>query len=495
MPGRRWDAWLAGGWERLVRIHQPRDGRIGAHEVAKSRGASWTNAATWLAEQFQKPEGCPGFFHPTNGPHVYSPGTRPKWDPGVPIFAGQWVGPLAYLGHVRGHERIVRASERCEEIFTSDKGHPPEEVWTIGPTPMYVAVMRKAHLLGIQPQALAKVRDYVTRRTEVVLNPPPRARRGDAGILAWDAFANLLAADLFDRDRCESAAKQLLELVNAKLDGEFWTFNCAAEGDLVGAGNARPFGHAIAVSANVLAWQRFKDSRYLDAAQRFGNLTLAMHFITYNESQSPDLDTRGWAHGSTGGRDQMAQIPPWETGFAIQQFAPLILAGKGREGFYDALWYFARTGLAQFPIARTMKRLYRAKDMSITYRPIDEIASEREFYLKLPYVAYENPWDQTMLAAYQGVEPIILSLMLGGGIVRAEDDRILALVPEAAVYAPDITRAFTVHLWNPTRDTITTRVSAACGFAAFTSKDQCEAASGEIKVPPRQVIQMRINKT
>ena len=43
----------------------------------------------------------------------------------VGVFSKQWVEPLAYLGHVRGDERIVRASERCEEIFTSDKGHPP----------------------------------------------------------------------------------------------------------------------------------------------------------------------------------------------------------------------------------------------------------------------------------------------------------------------------------------------------------------------------------
>ncbi len=75
-------------------------------------------------------------------------------------------------------------------------------------------------------------------------------------------------------------------------------------------------------------------------------------------------------------------------------------------------------GWRNSPRARTMKRLYRP-DMSITYRNIHELPSEREFYLSLPYLAYENPWDQTMLAGYQGVEPIIQSLFFGGGLVAA----------------------------------------------------------------------------
>src|SRR5690606_6008346 len=108
-------------------------------------------------------------------------------------------------------------------------------------------------------------------------------------------------------------------------------------------------GHAIAATACLMAHQKLGDEKYRTAAERLGNIMLASHFITWNESPSPDLDTRGWCHGSTGGRDQWAQIPPWETGFTIQQFAPLMLAGIVREGFLDVMWLFARTGLAQFP--------------------------------------------------------------------------------------------------------------------------------------------------
>ena len=496
LPGKGWDMWLAQGWERMARIHFPKDGHVPAWEIAKSRGASWVESAEWLTAQFEKPEGCPGFFSPDRGTCVYAPHTRPKWDSGVEAFCGQWTGPVSYLGHVWNDGGMATASQRLERIFNKDTAHPPDQIWTIGPTPLYTAVMRKALLAGVQRDTLRKVAHWVRRRTEVVLNPPEGGRRGDGGILAWDAFANLLAADLFDRAGREACAKELLKRVNQRLDGAFWAFNCAAEGDLVGAGQARPFGHAIAMTANVMAYRRFGNRRYLDAAERFGNLLLGMHYITYNESPSPDLDTRGWCLGSTGGRDQTAQLPPWETAHALQQFAYLIDAGRGRDGFFDAMWLFAHTGLAMFSKARTMKRLYTPQ-MGITYRQIDEVASEREFYLKLPYLAYENPWDQTMLAGYQGVEPIILNLLLGGGLVRAEDDRVLALVPRAAMYDAGVARRFELLLWNPLQESVTTTLRATVAekrreawayrgpaSGRVTAANSCTAP---IEVPPRQV--------
>ena len=501
----RWDAHLAEAWERMNAIHFPNEGVVAAHEVHKSRGASWVNAATWLTDQFAKEEGCPGFFFPPpegNGTCVYGPGTRPgSVSKGVKIFAAQWTGPSAYLGHVWDRPQLLASAKRLEDIAVLDKDHPPEQVWTIGPTPMYCAILRKAAVSGVSDAMHEKVIDYTRRRTKIILDPPADAKRGDAGIFAWDAFLNLLAADQFDRAACESAAKSLLEKVLHKLDTEHWQFNCAAEGDLVGAGNARPFGHAIAAAACLMAYKRFGEAKYRDAAERLGNILLATHFITWNESPAPDLDTRGWCHGSTGGRDQWAQIPPWETGFAIQQFAPLILEGFSRDGFFDVMWLFSKTGLAQFPIARTLKRLYR-QDMSIEYRSIDAIATERELYLKLPYLAYENPWDQTMLAGYQGVEPLILSLLLGGGLVKAVDERVGAFVPEAAVYDLNVRSKFTAILWNPTRKSIETRLHVTAASIRQRSMRVGGAVAGVVTpaapntaplvVPPRTATRVTI---
>jgi hypothetical protein len=501
LVGGTWDTWLAAGWERLALAHFPADGCVPAYEVARSRGASWTEGAAWLADTFTLPGGRPGFFNPERGPAVYTPGTRPKWDNGVELFAGQYTGPVAYLGHVYGDDAYRAAAARLEPIFRNG-GDPVAQgrnIWTIGNTPFYVAVLRKAALCGVDPATLAHVRTYVATRADYTLNPPEGAKRGDAGILAWDAFANLLAAEQFDTAACEATARELLARVNAKLDGEFWTFNCAQEGNLVGAGQARPFGHGMAMSANVLAWKRFGDPAYLDAARRFGNLLLAMHYITFNESPSPDLDTRGWCLGSTGGRDQWAQLPPWETEFALQQFAYLMQAEPARAGIYDVLWLHAHTGLAQFPKARTMKRLY-TPDMGITYRQIDSLPSERAFYLSLPYAGYENPWDQTMLAGYQSCEPIIMSLFVGGGLAAADDDRVLVTVPAAATYDPSVATSFTAELWNPLATPITTRLRATQAVRRGVPMAVSGAVSGTVTpdapctdtltVPPREVVRV-----
>lgn len=497
----RWDSWLARGWERLATLHFPAEGLVPAYEVATACGASWTAAAEWLCAQFTNKDGYSGFFEPEHGPLIYAPGTRPKWGHGVPHFAGGFAGPVAYLGHLWADDEIKAAADRLEMLFT-DWANPESaavNVGTIGPTPMYVGLIRKAQVTGISAESKEKLLCYFTRRAERILNPAPGDQNGDAGILAWDAYAQLLAADTFsEASGAADAGRELLARVNPHLDADFWAFNCAAVGDAVGGGQARPFGHAMASAANMLAARRFGDPAYADAGARFANLLLGMHYITYNESQSPDLDSRGWAHGSTSGRDQWAQMPPWETGYSLQQLAYLLVAGQGRPGFYDVLWLFSHTGLAQFPAARTLKRLYKP-DMSITYRSIQSLPTEREFYLRLPYLAYENPWDQTMLASYQGMEPLILSAFFGGGLVRAEDHRVLAVVPEAALFDIALPNAFTVELWNPLHEPITTRlelpIATRRGISLRLEGQEIDPAcpwSAPLTVPPREVVRLKV---
>jgi len=341
----------------------------------------------------------------------------------------------------------------------------------------------------------------MTRRTEFLLNPPANAKRGDAGIYAWEAFANLLAAELFDQQFHETAARTFLERVRSQLDDRWESFNCAAEGDLVGCGQGRPFGHAVALAAARLAADRFKQPAWLDVAEQCGNITLGLYYSTANGSPTPDMDTRGWAVGATGGRDQLCHMPPWETAFALQQLAWLLDTDRSRNGFYDVLWMFARTGLCMFPKARTMKRLYTT-EFAPVYRPIDSLPTEREFYLKLPYLAYEEPWDQTMLAGYQGVEPIVLSLYLGGGLVQADDPRILALVPAAARFDPTVNNAFDVHLWNPTATTIETALTATVAerqqtvWRADNSPELTpdQPVTAPTRVPPRKIVIVRLTR-
>jgi hypothetical protein len=501
LPGGRWDTWLAAAWERCARRHLPADGYVPALHVAQARGATWIAAAEWLGAQFQRPEGCPGFFNPERGVQVYAPHTRPRWDHGVGEFCGQWLGPLAFLSHVWQDAGIRRGADRLEPLFVADRNHSPETIWTIGPTPMHVSAMRKALLCGVSDGVREKVQDYVVRRSRYLLDPPAGAKRGDGGILAWDAYCNLLAAELFDRTAHEAVAKAMLAQVRQRLEARWESFNCAAEGDLVGAGQGRPFGHGVAATACILAAERFGDRSYLELAERCGNITLGLYYAAANLSPVPDMDTRGWAVGANGGRDQLCHMPPWETGFGLQQLAWLIEAGLGRPGFYDALWSFAHTGLCMFPRARALKRVY-THDLQAVYRPIEQLASEREFYLSLPFMAYEEPWDQTMLAGYQGVEPLLLCLGLGGGLAAATDERVLALVPRAMMYDATVAERFTVQLWNPLAEPVETRLHLT--VAARTRRawqvngvavDPAQPLSAPLTVPPRQVLKVACQRS
>jgi hypothetical protein len=141
---------------------------------------------------------------------------------------------------------------------------------------------------------------------------------------------------------------------------------------------------------------------------------------------------------------------------------------------YDLLWLGARTTLSMVPAARTHKRIYDTKGRAV-YRPVKEFANERAIYARFPFVAYENPWDQTLQATYQGSDPLGNHLTWGGEIARAEDDRLLVLVPVAAAFRTDTTGP--VQCWNPTAETIHTTVHVRPGPGAATKPVTVEVAS------------------
>ena len=492
----RIDKILAEGWERCLKIHFPENGEIESYKTHKKMGISWLKSADYLSSQFNKDS---GLYNPEKGVRVYLEGTRPKWDDGVALFCGQWIGPLSYLGYIWNEEKIIKKTEELEKKFC--EGANPEidsqQTWTIGPTPFYIGALRKLFIMNCLTETLEIIKDYTKRRNEFILNPLPKTKKGDGGVLVWDTFLNFLSYLVFKDEFFKNSGKELLEKANKILEEKFWNFNCASENDFVGAGQARPFGHAVGISANILAYNIFKDEKYLLCAEKFSNFLISSHFITYNESKVKDMDTRGWAHGSTGGRDQYAQMPPWETEFSLQQISYLLLNNIKREGFYDILWLHNHTGFAQFPAARLFKRIYD-KNMNIKYIRVNKLKTEEKFYKKYPYISYENPWDQTMLAGYQSVEPIILSLFYGEGIVYSSNDKVLSLIPQVPVYDKEVKNKFIVELWNPLEKEVRTKLIANIIkktqdsykydglISGFVSVEKTETE--EFYVPPRKVI-------
>ncbi|MBE3134107.1 MAG: hypothetical protein IMZ55_11575, partial [Acidobacteria bacterium] len=214
-------------------------------------------------------------------------------------------------------------------------------------------------------------------------------------------------------------------------------------------------------------------------------LLVAIHYVTHNGSADPDFDWRGWANGTNGGRDQYAEFPPWETGNALLALAPLAEDQDLEAGVHDALWYFARTGLAQFPAARTMKRILDTSMRPLTL-PRDAVESERAFYDPLPYLAYENPHDQTLLASYQGTDCLLGDLVFGGALASAADDRLGVVVPRAALMDAGVLARRLVCVWNPTGRAIESSVTARW-------PDGTTAAQA-VQVPPRSAVRVTLER-
>jgi len=503
-----YDDFLAESWSRLLKLHLPKHGVLESYNIARDKGVDWLKATEWLHERLNNPNSEPYVYDEDLKTVCYTENTRPYPQTGkktsMPSSTGQLAGPLSYVGTIWDDDSYIKIADKMEKDFCEVlKAYDPRRSATIGLSPMLLGILRKMQVSGLKDETTTELKRVLMERCDFLLNPPNDRPLPDSGTKIFDTANTLLAGKLFDDKIFIKNGIELLTSSNELLDNKFWNFNCATVGDPVGAGQSRPFGHAIGITANLLAFDITKDEEYLKNAKRFADLTSAMHFIVYNESPAVDLDTRGWAHGSTGGRDQMAQMPPWETGLALQQFGGLMEKGVARDSIYDLYWYFAKNGLAQFPKARILKRGYRQtlNVWEVYYRPIEAIATERDFYLNYPYMAYENPWDQTMLALYQGVEPIIQSMLFGDGIVFADNRKVQTIIPAVANYDTKIKNDFTLEIWNPLSCEQMTSLRAVIAekrgvIYSYSAENICGTVDREssiikdVSVPPRKVLKI-----
>ena len=504
-----YDALLAESWSRVIAAHLPQNGVLEAYNIYRDKGISWLNATEWLKERIENPDTDPIIYSAEKKTICYTENTRPRPQSGntsfMPSTTGQLTGPFAYIGKIWGDNEYTEISDKLMVDFHEAlKGYSPNRTATIGWAPMILGMLRKGQLNGFPAEIKSELIRVISERNDYILNPIEGKPVPDSGSKAFDAANTLLAGKIFGDEKLVADGIAMIDGVNELLDGNFWNFNCATVGDLVGAGQARPFGHTIAITANIFAHELTGKAEYLKNAKRFADLASSMHFIAYNESPAVDLDTRGWAHGSTGGRDQTAQMPPWETGLALQQFALLMERGEARDSIYDIYWYFAKNGLGQFPKARILKRGYRhVKNVwEVCYRPVETLATERDFYLNYAYLAYENPWDQTMLALYQGAEPVIQSMLFGDGLVYAKNAKVQTIIPAVANYDASVKDSFVLHIWNPLNHAQTTDLVAvisektgnAYSYVADGISGTVNAENSlitNVVVPPRQALKIK----
>ena len=459
MPGGSLDAMLYRAWERAALLDLPRDGRVAALERVAARGVSWQAAARWLRDVYCSEEPTEGLYRPGKGICTYAAGTRPKAGGDYSFFWWpQWAGPLHYRALMTADTGLEAACDRIDGEFARWAGGFNYYGWTNAPIAMLPTLwwIRGGGRGGTLHAALEPLLIGMLKRSASENGKP---REMDCGAQAAIAEALLLGAEACDSDPMRQQALVLLGEMAERLAGNFWEFNVGRTGSLMHGGQIRSLGHGHAIMANLIASRQTGDGRFLADARRFARCLLAANYATHNGSSDPDFDWRGWCNGSNAGRDQIAEFPPWETQNGLLCIASLMAAADLEPGFYDVLWYIARTGLAQFPAARTLKRVLD-EAMQVRYLPRGAIASERDFYDALPYLAYENPHDQTLLASYQGSDCILGEMVYGGGLARASDGRLGVLVPRAATMDLAERSERRIHVWNPTPERIATTVTA-----------------------------------
>ena len=500
LAGRTFDQWLLDAWQRLAGFSFPSDGRVKAWDVAGKLGIDWQRANKELVSLFRKKE-VKGLWSEKEGIVVYVDGTRPKAGGHSKGFTLQWLAPLGYQAKLFGDERLKKRVYELAEMGAEDlEKSDPRRNSTLGPIFFYgiPSVRTLQHADPRPPRLENATRQYLAACVDAFNTEGEGMPLGDYGMRANAAETLLLGGRTFGDNAMIDKGLGLVDDLNAQLDDKFWYFGCGV-GDWCPAGKqVRPIGYGHAILANLIASEIRNDTRHVAAARRFANYLVSICYSTWNASPSPDLDTRGWACGANSGRDQWAEFPPMETCDAIRCVAALLGKIETVPAFYDVLFLIARTGLAMLPAARTHVRIYDTNG-TVNYVATAKFHNERAIYARFPFISYENPWDQTLQAPYQSVEPLQNYLTFGGGIAEVADDRVLAIVPDAASFVYDGSGPCEAHVWNPTAKPVKTAITfhgkpAAAPLRIVAANGSATEANGSkaiaITVPPRAVLKV-----
>ena len=469
-PGQGYDEWVFGGWARLLAMGLPADGRVPAYDLARKQGASWRKASDWSIAVLRT--------DPIDILFGYLPGTRPKAHRREGYAPAQWLAPAAFqavvLQDTALRQRIARLLNTLAVDYWRSRKDPIE-----GSGEIQCQLLPSLQALALLGEECAPLRAEMERVLQLFDRGSRSISGCNNGTKAVSASAAFYAWRLFGEERWRRRFLRWVCEVDGNMEDDRWWWT-SAQAERDAASQIRPLGMGYVVEANLRAFRETGDGEYLRAALFCGRLVLAICAIPLDQGLSEDLDLRGWMNGSNTGRDQICQIPPWETFSTARAIAAVAGYTDVPPQMYDVLWYLQRTGLAAFPAARTLKRVHGvAYQTDRRYVPIHQIASEADFYLLHPYMAYENPHDQTLLACYQS-EPIWNALVLGGTLARASDERVLACVPAAATFDSTSLADMTIHLWNPTSTELATDVDVAGGRRTIR----------DLTVPPRSVVKV-----
>jgi len=462
--GAKLDEWLMKGWQRMLAYTFPANGRVKAWDVATSLGVDWRRANDELVAMFHKKRFAVAWDEDA-GMRTYIDGSRPLTGGHSKMFALQWYGPLTYEAKVLGNAKLMRRVQDLADrhaVSLEERTGRANDIVTLG----FIAnpCLRALESAAERPPALERQMERFLGGMMRILRGDDEGKRlnADYGSLGTLAETLLLGGKLFDSQPMLKKGLSLLKVVNAQLDGRFWLFGGGKmEGWCQSGHQFRSLSSGRSILANILAAECTGRKSYLDCARRLANYMISVVYSTANASTVDDMDTRGWAiGGGTCGRDQWAEMPPLESYEGIRAVAAILNKVDPMPGYYDLLFLAARTGLCMFPAARTHKRVYDPATQATEYIDVKKFPNERAIFMRGGgFISYECPWDQTLQAPYQSVEPLMNYLTFGGGIAEAADDRLVAIVPDAAHFGYDGRSACEAHVWNPTQKTIRTAVT------------------------------------
>jgi len=503
MPGGTLDRWFFGAFERNLKGSLPPDGVIESARRARAKGVDLAKANSWWLDVFSG-DGVPGLYSPSRGIVSYTEGTSPAAGRFSMRALAPWIAALGYQAYVTRREDLREVCERLVGPVAEAIDRPLPKEWAI--SPVFSEILPLLHFLTCYPNDLlhGAIRRALGRLLETF--PPEVGERPDLdfGSEVLVAEAYLLAGQLAGDKQLLDIGLASLERINVSAKERFWRFGCTSGWeDAAAGGQARPTGYGHAILANLIAHQRTHDPHYLEMTGMFARFLAALCFSTFNDSDDPDFDTRGFANGAIAGEDRLVECSPIETSEGLRCIAyRLAFQPELPKGFYDLLWLLSRTFTGVFPAARERRRGFTV-DGRLETRPNEELPTEIA-YRRFPYLAYENPVRQIRLSPRAGLEALQNYLTFGGALASCDNDLLLVLLPRAAGFdlAERIGRL--VHIYNPTEtqqeghlaihhlparrqfEVIVQDKRIAAGLAGDALNDI------KIEVPPREVLVVEV---
>ena len=482
--------WYHRAYMKSIAVHFPQDGRIESYDRAKEKQATMQDGSRWLLDVFNS-EGKEGLYDPEKGILFYLEGTRAKSGSWYKESLAQLMGPIGYYAYAtkeQGSDAFCqRHKEDIRRLVRDNYLSLENPVFFIVPAFYYYALHKDpANYDACMQFARGAIGATVPEKNPSDVGDPGcyYKEKADNGYIAMIAEALLKIYEVYPEPWILKGIKAILRRLNADLNHRFWFFGVSNRSDLdtQSMKQIRPLGMGHAVIANVLAYETTKDEGYLDAAEQLTKILVSVCYSTFSNSSDPDFDYRGWANGTNSGRDLTAEFPPWETSESVL-CAAYLAKYRVVPGLMATLWYLQRTYSAAFPAAREMKMYYDTKEKRVV-RLMSEVATEKTIAQAYPFLVYECPYDQTLQSLYQGVNPILNAMTYCGELAETSDDRLLALVPGAAGYAPDIRQRREVLVYNPLGVDVQTALKVwhmDGDKVSITAKGQadCQAKLGE----------------